>query len=416
MLPSTGEADTPFSGDLISRRTLIKTAAAVAGAAAFVPRVAMAAAPKDQPTPPGQGIPPSVITNPPRQWGPDAPPEIYPDPDIITIDPSFGKYLLGITAMKRLWTGGRWLEGPAWSSQGNYLVFSDVQGNVLYRLIWDDMRVTRFHDPSYFGNGNTIDFDGRLITCQDGFRRIVRFEHDGTMKVLADNYQGKPLNSPNGAVPHPDGSIWFTDPPYGDQISEGQTDAPGGPANPGNLNPAVGRGIMPSNFKRQLPTAIYRWDPSGSLSVVVTEDQIQDPNGLDFSPDYKTFYAINTGKGPGDAGPGGDGKIYQFDVSSDGKSVSNKRLFSDMMVDGIHCGPDDMRIDVDGNAWCSSNAPLGYSGVVCINPAGTIIGRIRTPEVVANLTFGGPEHNMLLMTASQSIYALQVNDQGAHPG
>jgi gluconolactonase len=318
--------------------------------------------------------------------------------------------------MKRLWTGGKWLEGPAWSSQGNYLVFSDVQANVIYRLIWDDMRVTRFRDPSYFGNGNTIDFDGRLITCQDGFRRIVRWEHDGTMKVLADNYQGKPLNSPNGAVPHPDGSVWFTDPPYGDQESEGQVDAVGGPSNPGHLNPAIGRGILPTDYKRQLPNNIYRWDPSGSLSVVVPEEQIGDPNGLDFSPDYKTFYAISTGKGPGDSGPGGDGKIYQWDVSADGKSLSNRRLFTDMMVDGIHCGPDDMRIDVDGNAWCSSNAPLGYSGVVCVNPQGTVIGRIRIPEVVANLTFGGPEHNFLLMTASQSIYALQLNNQGAHPG
>jgi len=408
----------PTASRLVSRRTLIQTAAAVAGAAALAPRRALAAAPTDQgqAPPPGQGTPPSVISNPPRQWGPDTP-EIYPDPDIITIDPSFGKYLLGITAMHRLWTGGKWLEGPAWSSQGNYLVFSDVQANTLYRLIWDDMRVTAFRKPSYFANGNTIDFDGRLITCQDAYRRLVRWEHDGTMTVLTDNYQGKPLNSPNGVVPHPDGSYWFTDPPYGDQISEGQTDAPGGPANPGHLNPAVGRDILPSNFKRELPNNIYRVDPNGSLSVVVPEEQIGDPNGLDFSPDYKTFYAISTGRGPGDT-PGGElaGKIYAFDVASDGKSVSNRRLFFDMVVDGIHCGPDDMRVDVDGNLWLSSNAPLGYSGVLVVNPDGKLIGRIRTPEVVANLTFGGPEHNMLLLTASQSLYALQLNNQGAHPG
>lgn len=240
MIPSTREADTLLSGVQISRRALIKAAAAVAGAATLAPRVAAAAAPNDQTPPPGQGTPPSVITNPPRQWGPDAPPEIYGDPDIIVIDPSFGGYLLGITAIHRLWTGGRWLEGPIWSNEGNYLVFSDVQQNVTYRLIWETMEVTRFHDPSLFGNGNTIDFQGRLVTLQGQLRRAVRYEHDGTLTVLADNYQGKPFNSPNGIVPHPDGSYWFTDPPYGDQLSEGQPDLAGGPANPRSSQPTNG--------------------------------------------------------------------------------------------------------------------------------------------------------------------------------
>ncbi|MGI8690640.1 MAG: SMP-30/gluconolactonase/LRE family protein [Thermomicrobiales bacterium] len=398
----------PRNTSPLSRRALIKAAAAVAGAA-IAPGVAVAQ------TPPGQGTPPSVITNPPRQWGPDAPPEIYPDPDIIVVDPSFNQYLLGITSIKRVWTGGDWLEGPAWSSEGNYLIFSDVHASIEYRLIWEEMRATKFRDPSYFANGHTFDFQGREITCQDGFRRLVRWEHDGTMTVLADNYQGKPLNSPNGAVPHPDGSIWFTDPAYGDQLSEGQPDAPGGSANSGHVNPRVGNPFA-GNYTRQLPTNTYRWDPSGRLDVVVGEDQGPDPNGLDFSPDYKTFYLISTGKGPGDTGSGGTGVIYAFDVASDGKSVSNKRLFTDMMVDGVHCGPDDMRIDVDGNVWASSNAPLGYAGVVVLNPQGKVIGRIRTPEVCANLAFGGPERNFPLMTASQSIYMLEVNTQGVHPG
>jgi gluconolactonase len=400
----------------VSRRTAIKAAGVLVGAAALGPRTALAFAPSDQQTPPGQGTPPSVITNPPRQWGPDTP-EIYPDPDILVVDPSFGKYLLGITAIHRLWTGGKWLEGPIWSSEGNYLVFSDVQANTVYRLVWDDMRVTPFHAPSLFGNGNTIDFQGRLVTCQDQLRRLVRFEHDGTMTVLADTYQGKPLNSPNGVVPHPDGSYWFTDPPYGDQLSEGQPDEPGGPANSGKLNPRTGDFLgLQSGYKRQLPSQTYRLDPDGTLTVVVPEDQVKDPNGLDFSPDYKTFYLISTGAGPGDTGGGGDGNCYAFDVSSDGKSVSNKRLFTDFMVDGVHCGPDDMTVDVDGNLYFSSNAPLGYSGVTVYNPQGKLIGRIRLPEVCANLQFGGPKHNFLLMTASQSLYALQLNTQGAHPG
>jgi gluconolactonase len=408
----------PGLNSFVSRRSVIKAAGVLVGTAAAIgPRAAWAATPTNQQAPAGQGTPPSVITNPPRQWGPDSPPEIYPDPDIIVVDPSFGGYLLGITAIHRLWTGGKWLEGPIWSSEGNYLVFSDVQANITYRLIWETMQVTKFHEPSLFGNGNTIDFQGRLVTCQDQLRRLVRYENDGTLTVLADNYQGKQLNSPNGVVPHPDGSYWFTDPPYGDQLSEGQPDAPGGPANPGHLNPATGDQIgLPSNFKRQLPSQTYRVDANGTLTIAVPEDQLKDPNGLDFSADYKTFYLLSTGPGPGDTGGGGDGKCYAFDVSSDGKSVSNKRLFTDFMVDGVHCGPDDMTVDVDGNLYFSSNAPLGYSGVTVYNPQGKLIGRIRLPEVCANLQFGGPKHNFLLMTASQSIYALQMNAQGAHPG
>jgi gluconolactonase len=398
----------------VSRRHFIKVGAVAAGAVALAPKLAFAQSQQTK----GQGTPPSVISNPPRQWGPDAPPSIYPDPDIIVIDPSFGKYLLGITAIHRLWTGGKWLEGPIWSSEGNYLVFSDVQANVAYRLIWENQEVTKFHDPSNFGNGNTIDFQGRLVTCQGQLRRVVRYENDGTLTVLADNYQGKTLNSPNGIVPHPDGSYWFTDPPYGDQLSEGQPDAPGGPANAnGNLNPKTGDLIgQPSNFKRQLPSQTYRIDPNGSMSLVVPEDVLKDPNGLDFSPDYKTFYLISTGPGPGDTGGGGDGNCYAFDVSSDGKSVSNKRLFTDFMIDGVHCGPDDMTVDVDGNLYFSSNAGLGYSGLTVWNPQGKAIGRVRLPEACANVQFGGPKHNFLLMTASQSLYALQMNTQGAHPG
>lgn len=407
-----------LDGAMLSRRTLMKAAAGVVGAAALAPEAALAApAPLEaQGSPPNQGTPPSVISTPPRQWGPDTP-EIYPDPDIITVDPSFGKYLLGITAIHRLWTGAFWAEGPAWSNQGQYLLFSDVQGNVQYRYIWDDGRVTRFRDPSYNSNGNSFDFQGRQLSTQDFFRRVVRWEHDGTMTVIADSYQGKPLNSPNDLVPHPDGSIWFTDPPYGDTLSEGHPDTSGGPTNPnGRLNPSTGAPLATQvgGQQRQLPTNTYRWDPSGSLSVVVPEDQVPDPNGICFSPDYKTLYLISTGKGPGDTGPGGKGVIYAFDVH--GATVTNQRLFTDMVVDGVHCGPDGMRCDVDGNLWCSSNAPLGYAGVLVFNPAGKLIGRIRLPEVCANISFGGPKRNRLFMCASQSLYVLQVQTQGAAPG
>ena len=363
------------------------------------------------------GTPPSVITNPPRQWGRDAPPEIYPDPDIIVADPAFKQYLLGITAIRRVATGFKWAEGPAWSNEGQYLVFSDVQANVHYRYIWETGRVSRFRDPSYNSNGNAFDFQGRQLSTQDFNRRVIRWEHDGTMTVIADQFQGKGLNSPNDLVPHPDGSIWFTDPPYGGTLSEGHPDDPGGPTNAaGKLNPRIGApdaGTI-GGRKRELPNAVYRWDPTGRLDVVITEDQLADPNGLCFSPDYKTLYVISTGKGPGDTGAGGGGNVFAFDV--DGTKLGGMRRFTDMTVDGVKCGPDGMRADVFGNLWISSNAVLGYSGVIVFAPDGKLLGRIRLPEVCANLAFGGPKRNMLFMCGSQSLYLVQVQTQGAAPG
>ena len=363
------------------------------------------------------GTPPSVITNPPRQWGREAPPEIYPDPDIVVIDPVFKQYLLGITAIRRIGTGFKWAEGPAWSSEGRYMVFSDVQANIQYRYVWETGRTSRFRDPSFNSNGNSFDFQGRQLSTQDFNRRVIRWEHDGTMTVIADQFQGKGLNSPNDLVPHPDGSIWFTDPPYGDTLSEGHPDDAGGSTNPsGIMNPRIGApdaGLI-GGKKRELPNTVYRWDPSGRLDVVVTEDQLPDPNGLCFSPDYKTLYVISTGKGPGDTGAGGNGNVYAFDVQ--GAKLGNMRQFTDMMVDGVKCGPDGMRADVFGNLWISSNTVLGYSGVLVLTPQGKLLGRIRLPEVCANLTFGGPKRNMLFMCASQSLYLLQVQTQGAAPG
>jgi gluconolactonase len=246
---------------------------------------------------------------------------------------------------------------------------------------------------------------------------VIRWEHDGTMTVIADQFEGKGLCSPNDLVPHPDGSIWFTDPPYGDTLSEGRPDDAGGPTNAsGALNPRTGApdaGLI-GGKKRELPNSVYRWDPSGRLDVVVTEDQLPDPNGICFSPDYKTLYVISTGKGPGDTGAGGGGNVFAFDVQ--GTKLAGMRRFTDMMVDGVKCGPDGMRADVFGNLWISSNAVLGYAGVVVFTPDGKLLGRIRLPEVCANMAFGGPKRNMLFMCASQSLYLLQVQTQGAAPG
>jgi gluconolactonase len=363
------------------------------------------------------GNPASVITNPPRQWGWRAPPAIYPDPDVIVIDPSFAALRVGNVPIRRIATGFSWAEGPAWSNEGQYFVFSDVVGNTQYRVLWDDLRVTPFRKPSNNSNGNSFDFQGRQLSTEDFFRRVVRWEHDGTMTVIADRFDGKPLNSPNDLIPHPDGSIWFTDPPYGDQLAEGHPDEAGGSANPqGKLNPRIGApnaGAI-GGTKRELPNAVYRWDPSGRLDQVITEDQLKNPNGLCFAPDYKTLYVISTSRGPGDAHSGGTRTIHAFDVQ--GTKVANGREFLDMTVDGVNCRPDGMRADVFGNLWCSSNAPLGYAGVLIYDSQGKLIGRIRLPEICANLCFGGPKRNQVLMTASQSIYLLQVNTQGAAPG
>jgi gluconolactonase len=272
--------------------------------------------------------------------------------------------------------------------------------------------------PSNNSNGNTFDFQGRQLSCEHLTRRVVRYELDGSVTVIADNFNGKRLNSPNDVVPHPDGSYWFTDPPYGGQLYEGAPDAGGGPSNSaGRLKNRLGQAVEIGAAKRELPTNCYRVDTSGKVDLVVAEEQVPDPNGLCFSPDYKKLYVVSTGKGPGDTGPGGKGEVYVFDVGTDNK-LSNRKLFSDFMVDGVKCGPDGIRTDVEGNVWSSSNAgrAVGYSGVTVWTPEGKLIGRIRLPEVCGNICFGGPKRNRLFMAASQSLYAVYVRTQGAAPG
>jgi gluconolactonase len=216
------------------------------------------------------------------------------------------------------------------------------------------------------------------VSCEHLTRRVVRYEHDGSVTTLAESINGKRLNSPNDVVAHPDGSYWFTDPP---RRSRGE----------GRPEP------------RELPTAVYRIDKGGAVAQVIGEDQVPDPNGLAFSPDYKTLYVASTGRGPGDAGPGGKGDLFALDIA-EGRA-SNPRRFSDFMIDGVKCSPDGVRCDVSGQVWCSSNAgrSVGYSGVTVWTPQGKLIGRIRLPEVCANLCFGGPKRNRLFMAASQSI-------------
>jgi gluconolactonase len=404
----------PEDQGLPSRRAVLLGIGAVAGVAAVAPSVARAQAP-----PMGPVAPPSTVTSPPRDFSPSGAPTTYfTDPDILTIDPLFNNYVQPNSAIQRLWTGALWSEGPAWSSQGRYLVWSDIPNNRQLRWLEDNGRVSVFRLPSNNSNGNSFDFQGRQLSCEHLMRRVVRYEHDGAVTVLADSYGGKRLNSPNDVVPHPDGSYWFTDPPYGGMLYEGAADAPGGPTNAsGRLRSQVGQAAGVGLAKRELPTNCYRIDPSGRVDLVITEAQVPDPNGLAFSPDYKKLYVISTGKGPGDTGPGGKGDMHVFDVGSDNK-LSNQKLFSDFVIDGVKCGPDGVRCDVDGNLWVSSNAgrAVGYSGVTVWTSEGKLIGRIRLPEICGNVCFGGPKRNRLFMAASQSLYAVYLNTQGAAPG
>ena len=404
----------PEAGSSVLRRKLIAGVGAAVGVAALVPRWARA-----QAGPAGPMAPPSTITQPPRDFSANGAPTTYfTDPDVLTVQPAFDGLRQPNAPIQRLWTGALCAEGPAWSSVGRFLVWSDIPNNRQMRWSEDDGHVSVFRMPSNNSNGNTFDYQGRQLSCEHLTRRVVRYELDGSVTILASTFNGKRLNSPNDVVPHPDGSYWFTDPPYGAQLYEGTVDAAGGPANKaGRLNPRLGQPPEIGFYKRELPTSVYRLDKGGTLTQVVGEDLVPDPNGLCFSPDFKKLYVISTGQGPGDTIAGGKGDMYVFDVGADNK-LSNGKLFSNFMVDGVKCGPDGVRADVDGNLWCSSNAGrnVGYSGVTVWSPQGQLIGRIRLPEVCGNVCFGGPKRNRLFMAASQSLYAVYTGTQGAAPG
>ncbi|MDB5736329.1 MAG: SMP-30/Gluconolaconase/LRE domain protein [Alphaproteobacteria bacterium] len=374
--------------DILSRRLML------AGAAASLPTLAFAA---DK----AQFAPQSSILNG-RTYGPDAPPNIYPDPDILILDPSANDIFIGHSSIKRVKTGFQWAEGPAWSGEGQYVVFSDVSADIQYRYLWETGEISAFRQQSFNSNGNTFDYEGRQISAQHYLRRVVRWEHDGSMTVIADSYNGQPLNSPNDIAVHKDGSIWFTDPYYGAQLAEGHPDPGNAIFNPGGwANPNIGNGSagIIGSQKQVRPPCIYRVDTSGKIEVMLEGKLGLVPNGIAFSPDQtKVYYVWGNG-------------IAQADVVS-GKLV-NPRPFTDCNVDGVHCGPDGHRVDVRGNVWSGSTSVPGYMGVTVWNPAGKCIGRIRLPETCANLTFCGPKRDWLWMCASQSVYLVRLGVQGA---
>jgi gluconolactonase len=310
-------------------------------------------------------------------------PRRYPDADVLVLDPRFEQLRVGNTGIQRLWTGGLWTEGPAWSGVGRYLIWSDIPNNVQMRWLQETGQVTTFRNPSGNSNGNTFDWQGRQVTCEHLNRRVVRYEHDGSLSVIADAFNGHKLNSPNDVVVHRDGSVWFTDPPYG----------------------SAGEGGYEGDFGELfLKPAVYRVDSSTGNIALIT-DESDHPNGLCFSPDYRRLYIVDTGA-PRD--------IKVYDVRETDQLV-NGRQFTDMHLNGVAVGPDGLRVDVHGNVWAAAGwAGPGYDGVHVFTPGGERIGQILLPEACANLCFGGPKRNRLFMTASQSVYALYVNTRGAH--
>jgi gluconolactonase len=313
------------------------------------------------------------------QWQPSP---RYPDPAVNLLDPAFARYRVALAKVEQLATGFRWCEGPVWFGDGRFLLWSDLPNNRIMR--WDEETgaVSVFRKPSNNANGNTRDRQGRLVTCEHDARRVTRTEYDGTITVLADRFDGRPLNSPNDVVCKSDGSIWFTDPPFG------------------VLSHYEGHVATP-----ELPTNVYRIDPANGALTVVAGD-VQRPNGLAFSPDESKLYVIEAGVTPR--------VIRAYDVAPGGDRLAHPRKLVDAGPGGT---PDGMRVDVDGNLWVGwGMGEAGLDGVRVFDAAGKPIGRIDLPERCANLCFGGRQRNRLFMCGSTSLYSLYVNTQGVLGG
>ena len=293
------------------------------------------------------------------------------------IEKEFESCFIGHARVERLWTGARWTEGPAWFAAGRYLVWSDIPNNRMMR--WDDTdgSVSVFREPANNSNGHTVDGQGRLVSCEHLTRRVTRTEHDGSITVLADAWEGKRLNSPNDVVVRSDGSIWFTDPSYGIMMDyEGE-----------RAESEIGA------------CHVYRVDPDTRAVTAVATDFVK-PNGLAFSRDGKTLFVADTG---GTHTPGGPAHVRKFSVSDDGKMLSGGDVFAEC-TNGFFDG---FRLDHDGRIWSSA-----ADGVHCINSQGALIGKVHIPEIISNVCFGGAKLNRLFVTATSSLYSVFLNVNG----
>ncbi|MFG1627348.1 SMP-30/gluconolactonase/LRE family protein [Kribbella sp. NPDC049227] len=274
----------------------------------------------------------------------------------------------GDKLLERLWTGGRWVEGPVYSPAGRYLLWSDIPNDRILR--WDETsyQVSVFRQPAGNTNGHTLDTEGRLVSCEHGNRRVTRTAHHGAITVLASEYDGKRLNSPNDVVVKRDGSVWFTDPAYGiDSDYEG--------------------------YKGQIETGgchVYRVSTDGVLTRVA--DDFNRPNGLVFSLDESLLYITDSE----------EGTIRVFTVEGD--KLSGGEVFAEC-GNGIFDG---IRLDTEGRIWASA-----ADGVHVYHPDGMLLGKLLVPETVSNLTFGGAKRNRLFVTATTSVYSIFTTVNGA---
>ena len=298
-------------------------------------------------------------------------------PHFEVLDPRFRALVFPNVHVETLYTGCRWSEGPAWFAPGRYLVWSDIPNDRMMRWDETDGSVSVFRQPSLNSNGNTVDTEGRLVSCEHRARCVSRTEHDGTRKVLASHFEGKRFNSPNDVVVKSDGSIWFTDPSYGiDSDYEGDASA--------------------SEMGAQ---RVYRIAPADGAISVVASDFVQ-PNGLAFSPDESQLYIVDTGATHQAGGPH---HVRRFSVNANG-TLSGGAVLAVCPV-GLYDG---LRVDTHGNLWLSA-----ADGVHCLAPDGTLLGKVLIPETVANLCFGGAKRNRLFICGTTSLYSVYLNTQGA---
>ena len=290
-------------------------------------------------------------------------------------DNRFYDLTVPIAEVEELYSECRWTEGPVWFNEHSTLVWSDIPNRRLLRWI-EGSGVSVFRTETNFTNGNTRDLQGRLVSCEHGGRRVTRTEPDGSLTVIADSFAGKRLNSPNDVVVKSDGTIWFTDPNYGIM-----SDYEGYKAD-----------------MEQDGCYAYSVNPDSGTIQVVADDFIK-PNGLAFSEDEKILYIADSGRSHDPAGPH---HIRALDISDD-NTLSNSRIFCEVDP-GV---PDGFRVDIHGNVWSSCQ-----DGVICFDKQGTALGKIKIPQMVSNLTFGGIRRNRLFITATKSVYAVYLATTG----